>query len=143
MLFEPLGLVELAPKLFDLLCADSSLLPPLAERPAPGICSGGPTLLFGAPSCGVPWLPIGVARLSFGGAWRGICNGGRGICIGGGMLGIDMGGAAALLTGLWLGEAGIARPSRGILFALCCLLPAIGGRRSGAGDAMSMAARGS
>lgn len=50
----------------------------------------------------------------------------------------DMGGAAALFTGLWFGEAGIARPRRGTLFAeFPRFAPGIGGRRSGAGDAMS------
>lgn len=78
MLVDPLKFVELAPKLFDLLLADSSLLPPLAEifSPAPGISKGGPALLFVTPSCGIPWLPMGVARLNFGGPWRGNCRGG-------------------------------------------------------------------
>lgn len=50
----------------------------------------------------------------------------------------DMGGAAALLTGLWFGDAGMDSPRRGILFAeLPLLAPGIGGRSSGAGDAMS------
>lgn len=33
-----------APMLFDLLCAESSLLAPLADRPPLAICSGGPLL---------------------------------------------------------------------------------------------------
>ena len=50
----------------------------------------------------------------------------------------DSGGAAALFTGRWAGDAGIARPSRGTLFAEFPLFaPGIGGRKSGAGDAMS------
>jgi hypothetical protein len=82
-----------APKLFVLLCADSSLLPPPGVKPDPGITNGGP-LLFVCPSCGVCLVPIGVATLSFGGCcFPGIVNGGRLLLIS------LMGGAAALLTG--------------------------------------------
>lgn len=49
----------------------------------------------------------------------------------------DIGGAAVLFTGLWLGEAGIARPKRGTLLPDCCRpWPGIGGRNRGAGEAM-------
>lgn len=74
---------------------------------------------------------MGVARLSFGGA-----------CLvgmeSGGMAGLfNMGGAAALLTGRWLADDGIARPSRGTLPADCCrAAPGMGGRSSGAGEDM-------
>lgn len=48
----------------------------------------------------------------------------------------DMGGAAVLLTGRWLGEDGIARPSRGTLPPCWRPAPGMGGRRSGAGEDM-------
>lgn len=49
----------------------------------------------------------------------------------------DIGGAAELLMGLWLGEAGMARPSLGTLFPDCDRpAPGTGGRRRGAGEAM-------
>lgn len=49
-----------------------------------------------------------------------------------------MGGAAALFTGLWLGDAGIAKPNLGTLLPDCERpAPGIGGRRSGAGEAIS------
>ena len=84
-----------APKLPSLLCADSSLLPPLGVSPAPGICNGGPRLRPAALSCGTCLVPIGVARLNFGGCCR------PGIERGGSVGGISvMGGAAALFTGL-------------------------------------------
>ena len=38
------------------------------------------------------------------------------------------------MTGFADGEGGIARPSLGARFALCCRLPGIGGRRRGAGE---------
>jgi hypothetical protein len=69
---------------------------------------------------------MGVARLSFGGAWRG------GICRGGTACELLVG-----LSGLALGEGGMARPSLGVREALVFLLPGIGGLRSGAGEAMS------
>lgn len=47
----------------------------------------------------------------------------------------DMGGAAALLTGRWLGEAGMARPNRGAP-APCRRAPGMGGRSRGAGEAI-------
>lgn len=128
----------LPPKLPVRLCALSSLLPPPpppAERPPPGITSGGSRRLFCAFSCGVCTFPIGVARLSFGGPCLVFV-----LSVSDGIAAefSDIGGAAALLTGLWFGEAGIARPSRGTLFAEFPLLaPGIGGRRSGAGDAIS------
>ena len=136
--------VLLAPKLPVLLCALSSLLPPLADfadKPPPGICSGGSLLLPRAFSSGVCAVPIGVARLSLGGPCRpGICKGGMGDI----PLGFwFIGGAAALLTGLWFGEAGIARPSRGTLGEAVRLPPGIGGLRSGAGDAISVRSGGS
>jgi len=93
--------------------------------------SGGP-LLRGWPSCGACLVPIGVATLNFGGCCLpGIDRGGK----------LDMvsliGGAAALLTGLCPGLAGIAKPNRGSL--LPCAdrpPPGIGGRSKGAGLAM-------
>lgn len=53
-----------------------------------------------------------------------------------------MGGAAALLTGRWCGEAGIESPNRGTFCADFCA-PGMGGRRRGAGDAMSERSSGS
>ena len=74
---------------------------------------------------------MGVARLSLGGCLLGIANGGRAEVS-------DMGGAAELLTGLWLGDAGMARPNRGTLLPDCDLpAPGMGGRSNGTGDAMS------
>jgi hypothetical protein len=75
-------------------------------------------------------VPMGVARLNLGGWALGIDNGGS--------AGLSsIGGAAALLTGLWLGDAGIARPSRGSLFADPARpAPGTGGRSSGTGDAI-------
>lgn len=50
----------------------------------------------------------------------------------------DIGGAAALFTGRAFGEGGIERPSFGTLLPDCWrLAPGIGGRRRGAGEAMS------
>ena len=61
----------------------------------------------------------------------GIANGGRAEFS-------DIGGAAELFTGLWFGDAGMARPSRGTLLPDCDLpAPGMGGRSNGAGDAMS------
>lgn len=76
---------------------------------------------------------MGVAKLSFGGCWRGgIDSGGRADVL------EAIGGAAALLTGRALGEGGIERPSLGTLLPDCWrLAPGIGGRRRGAGEAMS------
>lgn len=55
-----------------------------------------------------------------------------------------MGGAAALLTARWCGEAGIARPKRGTLPPDCDRpAPGMGGRRRGAGEAMSRRSGGS
>ena len=127
---EPLWLLLLAPKLGVLLCVESSpLLPVLA---ALGICNGGPLLLTCVFSCGVWFVPIGVARLSFGGCLWGIANGGSAEFS-------DMGGAAVLFTGLWLGDAGIASPNRGTFgpdgdFPA----PGMGGRSNGAGEACLM-----
>ena len=50
--------------------------------------------------------------------------------------GMLRGGAAAPLTGLWLGLAGIASPKRGTLFPLCDRWPGMGGRSKGTGEAM-------
>lgn len=67
---------------------------------------------------------MGVARLSLGG-WRlGIDSGGSAKLLAG------IAGAALLLTGRWLGEAGIDRPSLGTLL--------FGGLNSGAGEAISV-----
>ena len=134
---EPLGLLLLAPKLGVLLCAESSpLLAPLAP---PGITRGGPLLLFCVFSFGVWFVPIGVARLSLGG-----CLLELGIARGGSAEFSDIGGAAVLFTGLWLGEAGIASPNRGTLAPDCDLAPpGIGGRSSGAGEAISVRSGGS
>lgn len=85
---------------------------------------------------------MGVARLNFGGLGlppAPSCNGGTaapsppGPALPPGML---SGGAAALLTGLWLGLAGIASPKRGTLFPLCDRWPGMGGRSKGTGEAM-------
>lgn len=84
--------VVFAPKLLVLLCTDSPLLSPLTAPP-PGICSGGSFLLPWAFSLGVCEVPMGVARLSFGGCC--LC----GMDSGGIAEFSDMGGAAALLTG--------------------------------------------
>ena len=92
--------------------------------------NGGPLRLF-VLSCGVELDPMGVARLSFGGRFVGIASGGNADVS-------EIGGAAALLTALWCGDDGIASPSLGSLFAGCVRAPpGIGGRSSGAGDAMS------
>lgn len=125
----------LLPKLFVLLCAESSLLPPLGVKPAPGtiIFNAGPLLLLCAFSDGVRLVPMGVAKLSFGGpclpgmakAKGGNLEDGCGIC-----------GGAGLSTGLWLGEAGIASPSLGSFWPDCARPPGTGGRRSGTEDAM-------
>ena len=89
-------------------------------------------------SCGVRTFPIGVARLSFGGCWRGgIDNGGRPEVF------KDIGGAALLFSGRAFGEGGIERPSFGTLLPDCWrLAPGIGGRRRGAGEAMSIRSMG-
>jgi hypothetical protein len=51
----------------------------------------------------------------------------------------DIGGAAALFTGRAFGEGGIERPSFGTrLPDWWRLAPGIGGRRRGAGEAMSI-----
>lgn len=50
----------------------------------------------------------------------------------------DIGGAAALFTGRAFGEGGMERPSLGTLLPDCWRLePGIGGRRRGAGEAIS------
>lgn len=70
---------------------------------------------------------MGVARLSFGGACRGICRGGTAcefVIIAG-------------FRGRALGEGGIARPSLGVRAPPLFLLPGIGGLNKGAGEAMS------
>jgi len=126
----------LAPKLFVWLCSESSLLPPPGVNPAPGICNGGPLRLVCIFSDGVRCEPIGVAIVSLGGpALLGMLRGGSAE-----PPASDIGGAATLFTGLWLGEAGMDRPNRGTLLPDCDRLPApgMGGRSSGAGDAMSM-----
>lgn len=64
---------------------------------------------------------MGVANDNFGGACRGISRGGT---------------ACEFMTGLWLGDAGIARPSFGIRVPLLFRPPGIGGRSKGAGDAI-------
>lgn len=124
---EPLA-VALVPKLPVLLCADSSLLAPLVERPGlsvkVGFCRRGCAF-----SCGVCAEPIGVARLSFGGPALGMESGGRPTLL-------AMGGAAPLLTGLWLGDAGMASPRRGTLLAEPCRPPGTGGCRSGTPEAI-------
>jgi hypothetical protein len=130
--FEPWFV--LCPKLLVRLCALSSLLPPpFADRPVPGICSVSFLFACALFSCGVRTLPMGVARLNLGNCWReGIESGGRPDVLS------DMGGAAALFTGRAFGEGGIERPSFGTLLPDCWrLAPGIGGRRRGAGEAMS------
>lgn len=123
----------LPPKLFVLLCAESSLF----KLETPAKFNGGPALFFCVFSCGV-WLdPIGVAKLSFGGCFEGICKGGRAEFS-------DIGGAAAELTGRAFGEAGIANPNRGTLLPEPGLPPpGMGGLSNGAGDAMSVRSGGS
>jgi len=77
---------------------------------------------------------MGVAKLSFGGCCL------PGIASGGSADGCDNGGAAALLMGRWLGEAGMAKPSLGTLFPDCDRFPpGTGGRRRGAGEACMLA----
>lgn len=74
-------------------------------------------------------LPIGVANESLGRAGRAErCKGGARVgtpdsCIG-------------VFTGRAFGDGGIERPSLGARLLLFCLLPGIGGRRSGAGEDM-------
>jgi len=121
-----------APKLFVLLCAESSLLPPPGVRPPPGMINGGPLLLLCWFSCGACLVPIGVATLSFGGCCLpGIDNGGRFDIVS------LMSGTAALLTSLCPGLAGIARPSRGSLLPVADRPPpGMGGRNKGAGLAI-------
>lgn len=117
---------KLAPRLFSLDLALSSLLPPVPDfADKVPICNGGNLPLPPAvlPSCGVAFVPIGVARLSFGGACLGISRGG-GAC------------RTLLCKGRAFGEAGIARPNFGIREELFPLLPGIGGRNKGAGDAI-------
>lgn len=80
----------LLPKLFVRLWAEESLLAPLAERPGFRV-RAGPLLRPDAFSCGTCELPIGVARLNFGGWARGIEGGGTVLSA--------MGGAAPLFTG--------------------------------------------
>lgn len=116
----------LAPKLFDLDRALSSLLPSLldfADSPPP-MCSGGnrPLDVALSSSRGIPLLPIGVANASFGGF----------------DLGISRGGTAweGCWTALALGDGGMERPSFGMRAELAFLLPGIGGLNSGAGNAM-------
>ena len=126
----------LLPKLFVRLCAESSLLPPPGVKPAPGICifNAGPLLLLCAFSDGVRLVPIGVARLSFGGpclpgmdkAKGGNLEDENGTC-----------GGTELSTGRWFGEAGIASPSLGSFWPPCDRPPGMGGLRSGTGEAMS------
>lgn len=90
---DEVGLVVFVPKLPVRLCAESSLLPPLAASPG-AICRGGPRRLALAFSCGVCDEPIGVANCSFGGCClAGMDSGGRAAFS-------DIGGAAALFTGL-------------------------------------------
>lgn len=76
---------------------------------------------------------MGVARLSFGGCCRvGMVRAGFATDVL-----LAMAGAAALLTGLWAGEAGMARPSLGIRLPDCARpAPGTGGRRNGTGEAM-------
>ena len=82
-------------------------------------------------------MPIGVANCSFGGCFEGICSGGRAEFS-------DIGGAAALLTGRWAGDTGIASPNRGTLGPEPALpAPGMGGLSNGAGDAMSVRSGGS
>lgn len=78
-------------------------------------------------SYGVWWLPIGVASCSFGRAGlEDICPG---ICS-------FNPPSWEPLTGLALGDGGIASPNRGTLGALPPRLPGIGGRSNGAGEDM-------
>ena len=123
----------LPPKLFVLLCAESSL----CTLETPVRFNGGPTLFFCGFSWGV-WLePIGVARLSLGGCFKGICRGGRAAFS-------DTGGAAAELTGRTFGDAGIASPNRGSLPpGVERPAPGMGGLNNGAGEAMSVRSGGS
>ena len=95
--------------------------PPSADEVAP---TGNGRLVPEA-SCGVEWLPRGVARRNCGGAGRpdgGACKGGT------------PGAVALLPTGRWLGEGGMARPSCGVRAPPRRLAPGTGGRRRGAGD---------
>jgi hypothetical protein len=80
------------------------------------------------PSCGVCWLPIGVAKRSWGGAGR-LAGRIRGI------LGtVDS--PFVESTGFMLGEGGIPKVSFGVREPLLLREPGTGGLRSGAGDDM-------
>ena len=109
----------LAPKLLVRLCAESSLL--CAEMP--GTASGGPRRRVCVLSCGVWLVPMGVASDSLGGPARTVDA-------------FDAAdGTAELLTGRWLGDAGMARPNRGIILGVdsCRPDPGMGGRCIGVG----------
>ena len=116
-------------KLSDLECPLPSL-PPLAELL---MCVWGRGRFVEGRdwSDGVALLPIGVASRSCGGA--GLVKGREIWEIGGSE------GAASLelfVTDFWPGEGGIAKPSRGARGPeFLGVLPGIGGRRRGAGDA--------
>lgn len=106
----------ISPKLPDLECALASLEPD-ADRPVP-ICSGGRPRGTCLPSWGALLEPMGVTTLSLGGwgrAWA-----------------FPL---ASLVTGRWLGEGGIERPSDGGP-RRPGRAPGMGGRRRGAGADM-------
>lgn len=121
----PLALPSFFVKLPDLECALASLAP-LAGMPSGG--SGRP-LCNAPPSCGVAWLPIGVASLSCGGAGR------EGGWVGGSGSRWDAF-SAGLGTGLEFGEGWMSRVSLGAREPLLLRLPGTGGFRDGTADDM-------
>lgn len=104
---------------------------PLSPRPFVDTTRGGGAgrpFGMGADSCGAFWLPMGVARRSWGRAGREGCTG----------CGASVAGTALLLTGLLLGEGGMPRVSFGARgLPLLLRLPGTGGRRSGTEDDMA------
>lgn len=121
----PLALPSWFVKLPDLECALASLAP-LAGMPTSGGSCGRP-FCNAPPSCGVPWLPIGVASLSCGGAAR---EGGR---VGGSGSRLDAF-SVGLGTGLAFGDGWMSRVSRGGREPPLLRLPGTGGFRCGTAD---------
>ena len=105
---DPFGVLLLPPKLLGILGAELALLLWLADSLPPGITSSGLFLLSRWFSCGDGHVSTGVARLGLGGCCFSTDKGGMAKFS-------DISGAAALLTGLWFGEVGIASVDLGTL----------------------------